>query len=102
MKTNSSGKKKSTIHKSAIFIPNELDDDLRPHYDVDYSKTRPNPYAHRPKISRGGARAGAGRKRAAQPMERHTITVHPADAKFLRSLDANLSKAVRKLIAKAR
>ncbi|MBI4788506.1 MAG: hypothetical protein HY782_15855 [Chloroflexi bacterium] len=97
MKTNSSAKNKSTIH-----IPNELSDDLRPHYDVDYSKTRPNPYANRPKIYRGGARVGAGRKPAAQPMERHTITVHPSDAKFLRSLDANLSKAIRKLIAKAR
>lgn len=83
-----------------IHIPNELDDDLRPHYDFTHS--RPNPYAHRPKIYRGGARVGAGRKAAAQPMERRTITVHPADAKFLRSLDKNLSKAVRKLIAQAR
>ena len=24
---------------------NEMEDDLRPHYDVDYSKSRPNPYA---------------------------------------------------------
>ncbi len=58
--------------------------------------------AHRPKIYRGGTRVGAGRKRVVQPMERHTITVHPADAKFLRSLDKNLSRAVRQLIAKAR
>jgi hypothetical protein len=73
---------------------------MRPEYD--FSRSRPNPYATRAKVYRGGARPGAGRKPVAQPMERHTITVHPTDAKFLRSLDSNLSKAIRKLIAKAR
>jgi hypothetical protein len=75
-------------------------DDLRPEYD--FAESRPNPYANRPKIYRGGVRAGAGRKPIAQLMERHTITMHPSDAKYLRSLDTNLSKAVRKLIAQAR
>ncbi len=75
-------------------------EDMRAEYD--FSRSRPNPYATRPKIYRGGARPGAGRKPVAQPMERHTITVHPSDAEFLRSLDSNLSKAIRKLIAKAR
>ncbi len=75
-------------------------DDMRSEYD--FSHSRPNPYAARAKVYRGGARPGAGRKPVAQPMERHTITVHPTDAQFLRSLDPNFSKAIRKLIAKAR
>ncbi len=74
--------------------------DIRDEYD--FSHSHPNPYATRRKIYRGGARPGAGRKPVAQPMERHTITVHPSDAKYLRSLDSNLSRAIRKLIAKAR
>lgn len=85
--------------KPATTNPN-VPDDLRSEYN--FSNSRPNPYAERPKVYRGGARAGAGRKPAAQPAERHTITVYPADARFLRSLDANLSKAIRKLIARAR
>lgn len=28
----------------------DLDDDLRPHYDFDYAKMKPNPYAGRKKI----------------------------------------------------
>lgn len=75
-------------------------DDMRP--ECDFSRSRPNLYAVRPKVYRGGARPGAGRKPVAQPMERHTITVLPTDAKFLRALDPNFSKAIRKLIAKAR
>ena len=86
------------MKKSTIKIPNELNDDLRPHYDVDYSKTRPNPYAGRVRFSHGGTRAGAGRKRAPEPMERHTITLYRSHAKRLRALDSNLSLAIRKLI----
>lgn len=70
--------------------------------EYDFTHSRLNPYATRPKTYRGGARPGAGRKPVAQPMERHTITVHPSDAKFLRSLDSNLSRAIRKLIAKSK
>lgn len=77
-----------------------VQDEMREEYD--FSHSRPNPCATRPKIYRGGARPGAGRKPVAQPMERHTVTVHPSDARFLRSLDSNLSRAIRKLIAKAR
>jgi hypothetical protein len=29
-------------------------DDLRPHYDLDYAKSRPNRFAERPKIHKGG------------------------------------------------
>lgn len=85
------------MKKSTLKIPNELDDDLRPHYDVDYSKTRSNPYAGRVKLSNAGARNGS-RKSASPARERHTITLDAAHAKFLRSLDPNLSRAIRKLI----
>lgn len=94
MKKNLPGKNKSSLTKALDHA------EMRDEYD--FSQSRPNPYAARPKVYRGGARPGAGRKPVAKPMERHTITVHPSDAKFLRSLDPNLSKAVRKLIAKAR
>jgi hypothetical protein len=86
------------MKKNTIKIPNELDDDLRPHYDVDYSKTRPNPYAGRVKFTHGGARNGAGRRRAPEPIERHTISLYRSHAKRLRALDSNLSLAIRKLI----
>lgn len=75
-------------------------DDVRADYD--FSRSHPNPYATRAKVYRVEARSGAGRKPVAQPMERHTISVRPTDATFLRLLDSNLSKATRKLIAKAR
>jgi hypothetical protein len=90
------------MKKTTLEIPNELNDDLRPHYDVDYRKTRPNPYAGRVKLTHGGARPGAGRKRAPELVERHTITLYKSHAKFLRRLDRNLSSAIRKLIAKAK
>lgn len=86
------------MKKSTIKIPNELANDLRPHYDVDYGKTRPNPYAGRVRISHGGARAGAGRRGAAELLERHTITLYRSHAERLCALDRNLSSAIRKLI----
>ncbi|MBI5302017.1 MAG: hypothetical protein HY868_07755 [Chloroflexi bacterium] len=90
------------MKKSTLNIPNELNDELRPHYDVDYSKSRPNPYAGRVKLTHGGKRPGSGRKSAPEPIERHTITLYKTHAKFLRGLDTNLSRAIRKLIAMAR
>lgn len=90
------------MNKKTIKISNELDDDLRSHYNVDYSKSRPNPYAGRVKHTHGGKRNGAGRKQASEPLERHTITLYQTHAKYLRTLDTNLSRAIRKLIAKAR
>lgn len=89
------------MNKKTIKIADELDDDLRPHYNVDYAKTRRNPYAGSVKHTHGGKRAGAGRKLAHEPIERHTITLYKTHAKFLRGLDTNLSRAIRKLIAKA-
>ncbi len=89
------------MKKNTIKIANELQDELRPHYDVDYAKSRPNRFAGRVKFTRGGARPGAGRKSGPEPIERHTITLYKTHANYLRSLDDNLSRAIRKLIAKA-
>ncbi len=90
------------MKKNTIQIPNELADDLRPHYAVDYAKSRPNRFAGRVKLTHGGMRPGAGRKPAGQPLERHTITLYSTHAKFLRSLDSSLSRAIRKLIDQSR
>ena len=47
-----------TPHTIRIYSdPNEdLEDDLRPEYDFDYSKARPNPYAERARKQRAEAR----------------------------------------------
>ena len=98
----------SRIPKDAVVVYTESqehddpNDDLRPHYDFDYSKAKPNRFAGRVKYTRGGVRRGAGRKPAPEPVERHTITLYKSHAKYLRSVDANLSRAIRKLIARAR
>jgi hypothetical protein len=79
-------------------IPRLDDYDLPPHIDVDYSKAKPNRFAKRPKIYHGGARPGAGRKAAPEPVERHTLVIYKSHADYMRSLDPSLSKALRKLI----
>jgi hypothetical protein len=85
----------------ALYPEDDLKDQLRSYYKVDYSKAKPNRFAGRVKFTHGGARVGAGRKRASQPMERHTITLYRSHAKRLRALDSNLSLAIRKLIEQA-
>ena len=85
--------------ESAVIHPeDDMKDQLRPYYKVDYSKAKPNRFAGRVKFTHGGTRAGAGRRRAPEPMERHTITLYRSHAKRLRALDSNLSLAIRKLI----
>jgi hypothetical protein len=83
-------------------IPKLDDYELKPHYDFDLCKAKPNRFAGRVRFSHGGARQGAGRKPAPEPVERHTITLYKTHANFLRRLDTNLSKAIRKLIVKAK
>ncbi len=92
----------SKINPNAERIAKLDDYELKPHYDVDYRKARPNRFAGRVKFTYGGARPGAGRKPAPEPVERHTITLYRSHAKRLRALDPNLSRAIRKLIAKTR
>lgn len=89
--------KKNTL-KNEPAQASRLRDGLRPHYEVDYSKSRPNRFAGRVRFSHGGPRPGAGRKKAPQPIERHTVTLYKAHVDYLRALDRNLSQAIRKLI----
>ncbi len=88
-------------------IPTLDDYELKPHYDLDPRKAKPNRFAGRAKFSaqnprgkmtQGGGRVVAGRKSAPEPVERHTISLYRSHAKFLRSMDSNLSNAIRKLI----
>jgi len=94
--------KKKKDSKGAIPGAMTADDDILPEYDLEGRKAKPNHFAGRPKVimgaRRGGAREGAGRKRAPEPLERHTITLLKSDAEYLRSLDLKMSAAIRKLI----
>lgn len=92
----------SKINSNAKRIPTLDNYELKPHYDIDYRKARRNPYAGCVKFAHGGARPGAGRKRAPEPIERHMISFYKPHVKLLRTLDKNLSRAIRKLIAKTR
>jgi hypothetical protein len=84
-----------------IAVPHQAVDDydLPAEIEFDYSKAKPNPYAGRVQFTHGGARKGAGRKPTIESAEPHTVSLYKADVKFLRSLDRNLSRAIRKLIA---
>jgi hypothetical protein len=99
MKTN----RISRINPNAKRIAKLDDYDLPSEFPLDPREMKPNPYAGRVQFSRGGTRAGAGRKRAPEPLERHTITFYKSHADYLRRVDANLSRAIRKLLeAKAK
>ncbi|MGE5139507.1 MAG: hypothetical protein ACM3JD_08610 [Rudaea sp.] len=84
-------------------IENRHADDLRPEYEIDYSKTWPNPYAGKVKHSHGGSRPGAGRHpRFGQPMVRKTIRLTEKEIARLERLGAgNLSEGVRAALRKA-
>lgn len=89
----------------------ELNDDLRPHYEVDYSKTMPNRFARRRHVvigattdpesaiprHRGGARQGAGHKPSSEPLVSKHVYLAARHIKILHRLDKNLSAAIRKL-----
>src|SRR5207244_3513950 len=90
------------------YIP-ELDDyELKPHYDFDYSKSKPNPFVTRPNSASSGKKRESAngksgqkstkRKAKTTTVQRHTITLHQADAAYLHKLDKSLSQAIRKLI----
>ncbi len=83
--------------------PAQLDAyDLPPEIPLDPAKMKPNRFAGRVKLTRGGKRAGAGRKPAPKPLERHTITLFQSQVDYLRTLNANLSQAIRVLIERSR
>lgn len=77
------------------------DDDVMPLYDLDFSKAEPNRFAHREKIivgSRGGARPGAGRKPAPEPLIGKKVYLSARHLRILSRVDKNLSAAIRKLV----
>ena len=88
---------KKKIHLTE-HIPGLDDYELKPHYDFDYSKAKPNRFAGRVKLTHGGKRPGSGRKSAPAPVVRKTITLTQPQVDYLLKLDSNVSRAVRKLI----
>ena len=85
----------------SIFPEDDLNDQLRPEYHIDYRKAKPNRFAGRVKLPGNGVRSGKKLKHTPDPVERHTITIYKSQAQFLRGIDKNLSSAIRKLIARA-
>lgn len=76
------------------------DDDAMPLYDLDITKAKPNRFAHREKLivgARGGARPGAGRKPAPEPLIGKKVYLSARHLKILSRVDKNLSEAIRKL-----
>lgn len=89
---------RSKINPNAPYIPGLDDYELPAEIKFDLKKARRNPYAGQVHLTRGGRRAGAGRKPAPEPLERHTITFFKSHADYLRRVDTNLSKAIRKVL----
>ncbi len=76
------------------------DDDVMPLYDLDITKAKPNRFARHEKIivgARGGARPGAGRKPAPEPLVGKKVYLSARHLKILSRVDKNLSEAIRKL-----
>lgn len=92
------------IPKDAVVVFQESserddpNDDLRQHYDFDYTKARPNRFAGRVQFSRGGKRAGAGRKPSEEPLVAKRVYLYPRHVRILARLDSNMSAAIRKLV----
>ena len=89
---------KQVPHGAGEHIPALDDYELKPHYELDYTKAKPNRFAGKVKFTHGGARPGAGRKPAREPIERHMISFSKPHIKLLQAIDQNLSQAIRKLI----
>lgn len=95
-------KRVTKINRKSPYNPRLDDYDLPAEFPFDPQKAKPNRFAGRVQFSHGGKRPGAGRKPAAESVERHTVTLYRSHVNYLRALDSNLSRAIRKLIAKSR
>jgi len=84
--------------KGARPIEMTADDDMLPEYNIDYSKAKPNRFAGRVKFTRGGARKGAGRKPAPEPLVAKRVYLYPRHLKLLSKIDTNLSAAIRRVV----
>lgn len=80
----------------------DLNDELRPSYKVDYSKSRPNRFAGRQKIILGASQERAGksasRPAASENLIAKRVYLSPRQMKILQKIDKNISAAVRKLV----
>ncbi len=92
----------SKINPNAKYIPSLDDYELPAEFPFDRHKMKRNPYAKGARLPENIKRAGNGRKPSSLGRERHTITLTTQHAKYLRSLDPNLSRAISKLVEQAR
>jgi hypothetical protein len=88
--------------KGATPVAMTDDDDILPHYELDYRKAKPNRFAGRPHVVvgpvRGGVRPGAGRKPSPEPVVAKRVYLYTRHVKILQKIDKNLSAAIRKLV----
>ncbi|MBI4674979.1 MAG: hypothetical protein HY741_25340 [Chloroflexi bacterium] len=78
-------------------IPGIDDYELPAEVPLDPKKFRPNPFAGRVQFKRGGARKGAGRKPAPEPLIAKKVYLYPRHLKLFQKIDKNSSAAIRKL-----
>ena len=83
-------------------IPGLDDFELKRHYDLDYSKAKPNRFAHGGKRPRAGRKPLPAHETKGKPIVRRTVTLTAPHLAYLRKLDSNVSRAIRKLIDAAR
>ncbi len=89
---------KKNVSKGAVPVEMTRDDDMLPHYELDYRKAKPNRFAGRVKLTHGGARAGAGRKPAPETLISKRVYLYPRHVQLLKRIDKNLSAAIRKIL----
>ena len=102
-------RKKET--KGAIPIQMTADDDLLPHYEIDYTRAKPNRFAGRKHIVIGpvpddkdqAPSKNISRKQTDGSRPRKTVVakrvyLYPSQVKILARIDKNFSAAVRKVI----
>lgn len=96
---------KHPLPKDAVLthtsVPHEPIDDyeLPVHIEVDYSKAKPNRFvtdAHRTTAKRIAVAKGVNRR--TEPTERHTVTLYGRQVAMLRTIDTDLSRAIRKVL----
>jgi hypothetical protein len=91
-------KKNASKRPGHEHIPGLDDYELKPHYDLDYRKAKPNRFAGKVKFTHGGARKNAGRKPAPEELVAKRVYLYPRHVKFLEKIDKNVSAAIRKLV----
>jgi hypothetical protein len=91
-------KKNASKRPGHEHIPGVDDYELKPHYDLDYRKAKPNRFAGKVKFTHDGARKNAGRAAAPEQLISKRIYLYPRHVKLLEKFDKNVSAAIRKLV----